>query len=264
MWGGTGVGLALHGLRDISIHPPRVGRDQCSRFYAPGPSVFQSTLPVWGGTCDPCSTHCTTSHFNPPSPCGEGRVARIRGRQPVRFQSTLPVWGGTMSISSPTFSGLISIHPPRVGRDFCHVGILHQPIISIHPPRVGRDTGFLRHLWQSGGISIHPPRVGRDGKPTIVIDLNWTFQSTLPVWGGTAYCKNACILRFYFNPPSPCGEGLIPGIIHHIQQRISIHPPRVGRDVWANWCISGDRGISIHPPRVGRDLHSTLPFRFPP
>ena len=33
------------------------------------------------------------------------------------------------------------------------------------------------------------------------------FQSTLPVWGGTSTFFTAMTRRFYFNPPSPCGEG---------------------------------------------------------
>ena len=79
------------------------------------------------------------------------------------------------------------------------------------------------------------------------------FQSTLPVWGGTA-----------------------PVTLRRIPQCVSIHPPRVGRDSWsylpfsvqfqfqstlpvwggtANSAASGATtpNVSIHPPRVGRD-----------
>ena len=34
------------------------------------------------------------------------------------FQSTLPVWGGTVIDSKIASDSSISIHPPRVGRDF--------------------------------------------------------------------------------------------------------------------------------------------------
>ena len=57
------------------------------------------------------------------------------------------------------------------------------------------------------------------------------FQSTLPVWGGTL---------------DPVEE--------EKEVKISIHPPRVGRDGFSfrdiEWKL-----ISIHPPRVGRDSH---------
>ena len=79
----------------ISIHPPRVGRDRFQIRAARETFPFQSTLPVWGGTGDP-------RKFD--------RYAGI-------FQSTLPVWGGTASWRGWPGSNGISIHPPRVGRD---------------------------------------------------------------------------------------------------------------------------------------------------
>ena len=64
------------------------------------------------------------------------------------------------------------------------------------------------------------------------------FQSTLPVWGGTAQVS-----------VQPRSVG------------ISIHPPRVGRDVVSFFVTTGII-ISIHPPRVGRDFGGCLLFRF--
>ena len=59
------------------------------------PPLFQSTLPVGGGTC-----------------------GNVRGRERnSRFQSTLPVGGGTHAAAASGRLGLISIHPPRGGRD---------------------------------------------------------------------------------------------------------------------------------------------------
>ena len=55
-------------------------------------------------------------------------------------------------------------------------------------------------------ISIHPPRAGRDTElfgPCLRI----TFQSTLPVRGGTGPAGGSDRGRPHFNPPSPCGEG---------------------------------------------------------
>ena len=79
---------------------------------------------------------------------------------------------------------MISIHPPRAGRDFLSHLLLNQHIrfqstrpvrggtmvkpslpsgriISIHPPRAGRDLAALI-LPVNSDISIHPPRAGRD------------------------------------------------------------------------------------------------------
>ena len=57
-----------------------------------------------------------------------------------QFQSTLPVWGGTDTVPAWATLDDISIHPPRVGRDFPFGMVLGFGIISIHPPRVGRDS----------------------------------------------------------------------------------------------------------------------------
>ena len=82
---------------EISIHPPRVGRDFCTSWIASIIVAFQSTLPVWGGTRGKWIVVQLIQHFNPPSPCGEGPGERGLG---LLYQ-------------------VISIHPPRVGRDTC-------------------------------------------------------------------------------------------------------------------------------------------------
>ena len=102
------------------------------------------------------------------------------------------------------------------------------------------------------------------------------FQSTLPVWGGTFMVCLLSGLALYFNPPSPCGEGLLSYADDATQEdfnppspcgegpyrarrspgagTISIHPPRVGRDPRLGGPARLQHQISIHPPRVGRDL----------
>ena len=125
-----------------------------------------------------------------------------------QFQSTLPVWGGTIFPQAQGKNTVISIHPPRVGRDVDQHPLAYPQGISIHPPRVGRDVGVLKledelsvfqstlPVWGGAslnsppirctGISIHPPRVGRDMMPLPLRLMLHPFQSTLPVWGGTA------------------------------------------------------------------------------
>ena len=56
-------------------------------------------------------------NFNPPAPCGAGLKGKELVRQRIEFQSTRPVWGGTKQIVVQQHIVVISIHPPRVGRD---------------------------------------------------------------------------------------------------------------------------------------------------
>ena len=239
--------------RSISIHPPRVGRDDAPPSITDGTMPFQSTLPVWGGTGesrlrqeqqdisihpprvgrDRCirAIYRRSKNFNPPSPCGEGRPFFAPVLHPLTFQSTLPVWGGTWTCAVGFRSQTISIHPPRVGRDFflftyrfrfvsfqstlpvwggtdCwHRRLPRCCRISIHPPRVGRDGISEGMDTRELDISIHPPRVGRDLDEVAQADWTAAFQSTLPVWGGTVH-----------------------GVPDGRTGQISIHPPRVGRD----------------------------------
>ena len=94
MWGGTNYLCILWAIGNISIHPPRVGRDRIDQMETARQAEFQSTLPVWGGTLN---------------------VSAVR--KSLGFQSTLPVWGGTIPYDSIRDAYNISIHPPRVGRD---------------------------------------------------------------------------------------------------------------------------------------------------
>ena len=115
--GGTRFTAFVLAAVRISIHPPRVGRDFQSFDLLGAFIQFQSTLPVWGGTWCFGNVRCAVDDFNPPSPCGEGRESFTKTLKKFLFQSTLPVWGGTRQSCFFCCSCLISIHPPRVGRD---------------------------------------------------------------------------------------------------------------------------------------------------
>ena len=177
--------LSCQPCGQISIHPPRVGRD------VDGPSAWE-----------------TRRNFNPPSPCGEGPIWSRSAASMSTFQSTLPVWGGTPH--GPDKRGLKPFQStlPVWGGTCTRERLASLPLrISIHPPRVGRDPA-LWHGWPgSNGISIHPPRVGRDRCTNSDVGLRNRFQSTLPVWGGTSAGVTHGLDTSYFNPPSPCGEG---------------------------------------------------------
>ncbi len=95
--------------------------------------AFQSTLPVRGETSSLEDKDDKATHFNPPSPCGEGPTRGTHEYPPFLFQSTLPVRGGTVGNVAYLFINVISIHPPRAGRD----GVMSQRSFSrrdFNPP----------------------------------------------------------------------------------------------------------------------------------
>ena len=174
----------MKGDMDISIHPPRVGRARNEAITQGQNYVFQSTLPVWGGTSRKAGTALQT----------------------VLFQSTLPVWGGTAVSTTSQTHTIISIHPPRVGRDDCQTLEDHYQAISIHPPRVGRDLVIIRSVrWR---LHFNPPSPCGEGPCCSLggLGISPDFNPPSPCGEGRITTER---LRpsTYFNPPSPCGEG---------------------------------------------------------
>ena len=180
--GKADFGHALH----ISIHPPRVGRDAVLAGHGLQNFLFQSTLPVWGGTCKAGTPMAADGKFQSTLPVWGGtRPDAACSCKQFQFQSTLPVWGGTGLFVALALVFVISIHPPRVGRDRCFWQLqLRRGVISIHPPRVGRDRASKsRLLWALA--HFNPPSPCGEGR--------------IPF---------PCVVVFSdFNPPSPCGEG---------------------------------------------------------
>ena len=105
----------------ISIHAPRVGRDEsgdsierlAQQFQSTRPvwgatrrrwrtcsaRRFQSTRPVWGATECMCTFRCVITNFNPRAPCGARRTRKLRDFRRKAFQSTRPVWGATANLT---------------------------------------------------------------------------------------------------------------------------------------------------------------------
>ena len=105
----------------ISIHSPRMGRDNPLDSLFGGGGGFQSTLPAWGETLATCfffyaweiSIHsprmgrdmfCTVLGLIPSSiSIHSPRMGRDKGRRfyngKIRFQSTLPAWGETVGLA---------------------------------------------------------------------------------------------------------------------------------------------------------------------
>ena len=150
--------LSTHFL--VSIHAPRVGRDigflprrsrQC-RFnprapcgarqqqrYAPRvPVAFQSTRPVWGATIA-SGVYLRAIQFQSTRPVWGATPSNSISRSVKKFQSTRPVWGATVCGSATDTATIVSIHAPRVGRDYNTNNPFEIARVSIHAPRVGRD-----------------------------------------------------------------------------------------------------------------------------
>ena len=192
----------------ISIHAPRVGRDDC----------------------DCVSGYCRRD-FNPRAPCGARHPDGFDSEKSIHnFNPRAPCGARLGSLRAPAEHRRISIHAPRVGRDLSRCTQNRTPSqISIHAPRVGRDQAISRSNRRKRhfnprapcgarpvpallspppiAISIHAPRVGRDTGAIGAGEGLSTFQSTRPVWGATLFEDR---------------DGMT--------YEISIHAPRVGRD----------------------------------
>ena len=95
VWGATPEDFDILPPVEISIHAPRVGRDF---------SLF-------------CIEE-REMNFNPRAPCGARRRLCCTHWSTMGFQSTRPVWGATDLFGLRTVKITISIHAPRVGRDY--------------------------------------------------------------------------------------------------------------------------------------------------
>jgi len=124
----------------------------------------------------------------------------------LQFQSTRPARGATHLWLWTTNAFLVSIHAPRAGRD-CPIALRLSSSFCFNPraPRGAR----LRMIATTGG----PPM----------------FQSTRPARGATR-ASRTCGAPPRFNPRAPRGARLGRLAQHGLEERVSIHAPRAGRD----------------------------------
>ena len=123
----------------------------------------------------------------------------------------------------------VSIHAPRVGRDTTIDTLSLEGIVSIHAPRVGRDI-WAKQGMRRPNVSIHAPRVGRDQcKPCILAEPQ-EFQSTRPVWGATTAMTPLETAKL-FQSTRPVWGATEAAHVDKLVLIVSIHAPRVGRDV---------------------------------
>ena len=192
-------------------------------------TYFNPPAPCGAGPADQLTEGCGMDNFNPPAPCGAGPLHHYECHIFGKFQSTRPVRGGTIVPTAKSYSALISIHPPRAGRDGqasggaakneyfnppapcgagpeADAGARREHRISIHPPRAGRDGAqAAKEVFTE---NFNPPAPCGAGPGTMIWQVSARkFQSTRPVRGGTLATIICSRRIFYFNPPAPCGAG---------------------------------------------------------
>ena len=163
MWGATTQNSRSVQSQSISIHAPRVGRDNIAEHTRKINQRFQSTRPVWGATQAKypqsqfyqISIHAPRvgrdvrrsrsnqrlTNFNPRAPCGARLPSITLVLYMAAFQSTRPVWGATR----------------------CRAGhVVHGLHFNPRAPCGARRLNAISSTFPSG------------------------FQSTRPVWGATA------------------------------------------------------------------------------
>ena len=100
---------------------------------------FQFTRPAWGAT-QRRRAQVALAKFQFTRPAWGATI----GYQPVpldmEFQFTRPAWGATGLPAWSVSRLMVSIHAPRVGRDFAKARKTTVDTVSIHAPRVGRDS----------------------------------------------------------------------------------------------------------------------------
>ena len=118
VWGATMCTSRRRSSATISIHAPRVGRDRAAHDRS-GAVVISIHAPRVGRDGGKGHAGRGHQHFNPRAPCGARPPIRYVWLAPPSFQSTRPVWGATIAgwffLLNPE---PISIHAPRVGRDY--------------------------------------------------------------------------------------------------------------------------------------------------
>ena len=117
-----------------------------------------------------------------------------------------------------------------MGRDLPSGGAVRlKSSVSIHAPRVGRDFALNARMLPDIGVSIHAPRVGRDvWSEPLLFEVRW-FQFTRPAWGATGADSHLRRFEaFQFTRPAWGATGL--ASIGADTEAVSIHAPRVGRD----------------------------------
>ena len=124
---------------------------------------------------------------------------------------------------------------------------------STLPMRGGTHPSIAGHPCIA--ISIHPPHAGRDPTPASHCYCNSYFNPPSPCGEGLRPQAPAAAKISNFNPPSPCGEGLVdsnsfPSMLT-FQSTLPLRGGTIDPYFFPRLC-----DISIHPPHAGRDAGS--------
>ena len=184
---------------------------------------------------------------------GRDHIVTVLFQDDRKFQSTRPVWGATYVSIQPLLVAVISIHAPRVGRDHAwHSDHDHGHKFQSTRPVWGATRETRRRITRQRDFNPRAPCGARPRTSTPPAN-NGDFNPRAPCGARRFAHTITTHTNHNFNPRAPCGARRIGLNVYPIRHNISIHAPRVGRDVgdirpgWPGM-------ISIHAPRVGRDL----------
>ena len=188
-----------------------------------------------------------------PPRAGRDQVGAFANRENAEFQSTRPVRGGTFGPKAPA-------KKPKKFQ-------------STRPVRGG--TAIFRSKAVRRCHFNPPAPCGAGQSNAAIIAISKDFNPPAPCGAGRVPPAELYSCPVNFNPPAPCGAGLQDRVNELLNSKISIHPPRAGRDYRCTTTsatylafqstrpVRGGtlslprllhrRGISIHPPRAGRD-----------
>ena len=219
----------------ISIHAPRVGRDHIAPFLSP-----------------------SLEDFNPRAPRGARLPSFVDNLHFIIISIHAPRVGRDgKSMRLPRIFG-ISIHAPRVGRDFFRAYLQKVLAISIHAPRVGRDVHRRRGRACLGNFNPRAPRGARPCIPALQ-GQEKGFQSTRPAWGATLnIIEGAVIAGFQSTRPAWGATICVLDSVHGY--RFQSTRPAWGA-TWNVMVVVTKYSISIHAPRVGRDVNKRIPAK---
>ena len=195
--------------------------------------TFQSTRPVWGATALSGAGKAASTDFNPRAPCGARRRpvlahrtadtdfnprapcgARLcpkwtPGGEPKIFQSTRPVWGATKTRLHPRCPAVhFNPRAPCGARPFHRAGNTSKmPHFNPRAPCGARRARSAARPCSAKNFNPRAPCGARQIRSKL-LDGTSQFQSTRPVWGATVVQRHRRVVA-----------------------AISIHAPRVGRDI---------------------------------
>jgi len=215
-------------IHDVSIHSPRMGRDDGETAECQKVSVSIHS-PRMGRDKGGNDLNVHSMSFNPLSPHGERQAMTVGIRWVTQFQSTLPAWGETKKFFA--LFGIYSFNP-----------------LSPHGERQPKRADSSTKAWSFNPLSPHGERRRKVG----IFFSKRLFQSTLPAWGETLAHGQVVAVRQRFQSTLPAwGETpplLPPPLLLAFQSTL----PAWGEThaIGTGWFSSK---VSIHSPRMGRD-----------